>query len=237
MGSVRIKIIVPVSTDKWNKGIRELCEEVKNPDTEIDIVNIKKGPVSIESEYDEALSAPYTIEEAIKAEEEGYQGVIIYCFANPALFAVREVIKIPAVGIGEAAHMMGMIVGERIGIIATIENAVPRNWRRTKLIGSKNKVMAIKALNLPVLEYSNKEKTFLRVKEVAQSLIKDFDVDCIILGCGSILGMKEEIKRSFSIPIIIPGEAAVKLVESMVKMKISHSKKTFQTPPEKEIKK
>jgi len=50
---MRIKVVVPVATDIWNKMIEEAYEKYKDPDTEITIVNIKKGPESIEKIYDE----------------------------------------------------------------------------------------------------------------------------------------------------------------------------------------
>jgi len=63
---MRIKVVVPVSTDIWNDMIREAYEAYKDPDTELDIVNIKKGPESIESIYDEAWAALPTLLEAEK---------------------------------------------------------------------------------------------------------------------------------------------------------------------------
>jgi len=248
---MKIKIIVPVATDKWNKGAIELCREIADCETEISISNIEKGPVSIESVYDETYTSPFVVDAAKKAEKEGYDGIIIYCFSNPALYAVREAIKIPVIGIGEAAHIFGMVVGERIGIISTVENSVPRHWRKAKILGTISKLKAIKPLNLPVLEYNDKEKIMERVKKVATEfndkekimervkkvateLIEKEKVDTIILGCGSMLGIKKELQKTFSVPIIIPGEAAIKLIESMVRMGISHSKITYMYPPKKE---
>jgi len=231
---MKIKIIVPVATDKWNKGALELCRGIAECETEISISNIEKGPVSIESVYDETYANPFVIDAAKKAEKEGYDGIIIYCFSNPALYAVREAIKIPVIGIGEAAHIFGMVVGERIGIISTVENSVPRHWRKARILGTISKLKVIKPLNLPVLEYNDKEKVMKRVKKVATELIEKEKVDTIILGCGSMLGIKKELQEIFSVPVIIPGEAAIKLIESMVRMGISHSKITYMFPPEKE---
>ena len=66
---MRIKVVVPVSTDKWNKIIHDQYESNKDPGTEIDIVNIKKGPESITSLYDGAWAELFAIKEAEKAEK------------------------------------------------------------------------------------------------------------------------------------------------------------------------
>lgn len=232
---MKIKIIVPVATNKWNKGILELCREVADRETEISISNIEKGPVSIECVYDEVYASPFIIEAAKKAEKEGYNGIIIYCFSNPALYAVREALKIPVIGIGEAAQIIGMVVGEKFGIISTIENSIARQWRKAKNLGTISKLRTIKSLDLPVLEYENKKKVMEKVRKVATEMIERDKVDSIILGCGSMLGLKKELQKTFSVPVIIPGEAAIKLIEGMVKMGISHSKITYMFPPEKEF--
>ncbi|MDK2901825.1 MAG: allantoin racemase [Thermosediminibacterales bacterium] len=231
---MKIKIIIPVATDKWNREVLELCKNVASGETEISVTNIKKGPLSIESEYDEAFVNPYVIETAKMAEREGYDGVIIYCFGNPGLYAVREALKIPVIGIGEAAQIFGMVVGERFGIISTVKNSIARHWRKAKVLGTESKLKTIKPLNLPVLEYGDKEKVLKISKEIAMEMIEMDSVDAIILGCGSMLGIKDKLKKLLPVPVIIPGEAAVKLIESLVKIGISHSKVTYMYPPEKE---
>jgi len=114
---MRIKVIVPVSTDLWNKMIKEAYEKYKDPDTEIDIVNIEKGPESIESIYDEAWAALPTLLEAEKAEKEGYDAVIDYCFGDPALEAIKEALSIPVVGINEPSVHLASILGRKFSVI------------------------------------------------------------------------------------------------------------------------
>ena len=52
----RIKVVVPVSSDMWNASVKELMERYKDPDTELQVVNIEKGPESLECTYDEVLA-------------------------------------------------------------------------------------------------------------------------------------------------------------------------------------
>ena len=67
---MRIKVVVPVSTDLWNEMIREQYERYKDPGTEIDIVNIKKGPESITCTYDVVWAELFALREAEKAYME-----------------------------------------------------------------------------------------------------------------------------------------------------------------------
>ncbi|MDW7668971.1 MAG: aspartate/glutamate racemase family protein, partial [Bacillota bacterium] len=181
---MKIKIIVPVATDMWNESAYRICSRVANKDTEITVVNIKKGPISIESEYDEIFSSPQLIIEAINSQDK-YDGIIIYCFSNPGLQAAKEKLSIPVIGIGEAAQIISMSVGERVGIITTIENSVNKQWRKSKILGTSTKIVAIEALNIPVIEYKDERRLFDSIKEKSNNLIKNYKIDTLVLGCGS----------------------------------------------------
>ena len=40
----RIKVVIPVSSDMWNASVKQLMDEYKDEDTQIDVVNTTKGP-------------------------------------------------------------------------------------------------------------------------------------------------------------------------------------------------
>ncbi len=114
---MKIKVIVPVSTDQWNNLIRETYEKYKDPDTEITIVNIERGPESIEQRYDETWASLPTLLEAERAEKEGYDAVIDYCFGDPALESIKEALNILVVGLNEPSIHIASILGRRFSII------------------------------------------------------------------------------------------------------------------------
>ena len=68
----KIKIVVPVATDTWNEPILEDMGRCKATDTELAVVNIEKGPESIECTYDVAWAELFTVQECEKAEAEGW---------------------------------------------------------------------------------------------------------------------------------------------------------------------
>jgi len=230
---MRLKVLIPVATDMWNKEVRALCEEVASPDTSLSVSNITKGPVSMECEYDEAIAAPYVLQELKKAEDEGYDAAVIYCFANPALYAAKELLRIPVVGIGEAAMAVALAIGERIGIIGTVEHGVSRNRRRALTVGVA-KITHVRALSIPVLQLGNKEMVKERAVVIAREMVNEDGVDCIILGCGSILGVSEAIEQELGVPVVVPGKAGIVMAEGLARMGLAQSKRSFLPPPKKE---
>lgn len=231
----RIKVIVAVSTDRWNRPLAEQYERLKGPDTELTIVNLERGPESIEAFYDEAFAEPLVVREVEKAAAEGFHGVIIYCFGNPGLYAAREAVDIPVVGIGEAAIALACLLGHRVSVVTETVHAVPRVWRTIRLMDLVEKVASVRPAGIPVLEMGDRERLRAAILRASETAIEADGADVLVLGCGSMFGVQEEIERRFGVPVVEPGPAALKLLESLLALDLSHSKRAFQSPPAKRI--
>ena len=73
-----------------------------SPGTEISVDCIRKGPDELDCHTDEAFAAPELVKMAIQAEKDGYDAIVIYCFSDVGLEALRENVKIPVIAPGEA---------------------------------------------------------------------------------------------------------------------------------------
>ena len=231
----RIKVIVAVSTDRWNRPLAEQYAQLKDPDTELTIVNLEKGPESIEAFYDEAFAEPFVVREVEKAADEGFHGAIIYCFGNPGLYAAREAVDIPVVGIGEAAINLACILGHRMSVIVELPHAVPRVWRTIRLMGVVEKVASVRSAEVPVLDMGDEERLRVAILRASETTIEADGADVLVLGCGSMFGVREEIESRYGVPVVEPGPAALKLLESLLALRLSHSKRAFRSPPAKRI--
>jgi allantoin racemase len=113
----RIKIIVPVTTSMWNEPTLREMQKYKDSDTSLDVVNLERGSESIEDSYDVPWSANFTLQEVEKTAAEGYDGIIIYCYGDPALQAAKQAVRIPVVGLGEASAIFALLLGHRFGVL------------------------------------------------------------------------------------------------------------------------
>lgn len=60
---MKIKVIIPNSSITFRESQVEQRKKAASPGVLVDIVSLPCGPESIESAYDEALAAPYIINE------------------------------------------------------------------------------------------------------------------------------------------------------------------------------
>ena len=72
-----------------------------SPGVEISVDCIRKGPDELDCHTDEAFAAPELVKMAIQAEKDGYDAIVIYCFSDVGLEALRENVKIPVIAPGE----------------------------------------------------------------------------------------------------------------------------------------
>jgi len=227
---LNIMVIIPVSTDKWDASVEAEYNRIKNPETCIRLIHLDRGPEAIQSEYDEARAAAWTLTEVAHALDEGVHGVIIYCFSDPGLYGAREISTVPIVGIGESSQLIAMSLADRIGILTTLPQSVPRIRRKVQARGFLSRFSSIRALNIPVLEYDQKEKVVQRAFDVVRVMVDCDDVECLILGCGALIGMEKRLEEAFGIPVVEPGAAALKHLEMLCSLTLSQSKRSYMVP-------
>ena len=237
---MKIRVVVPVVNKNLSRSKKNISE-LFDLKSEISVVAIEKGPASIECEFDEALAAPEVIAKIREAEQLGFDAVVVDCFGDPGVKSGREVVSIPVIGPGEASMHLASILGHRFSIVTVLENVVPLFENNCRVYGLETKLASIRFVNIPVLELHDSNVNV--VEKLLIECIKAVDEDgahSIALGCTGMAGLARTVqnelwKRDYKIPVIDPLEAALRLAQILVEMKLSHSKRTYPFPPKKEI--
>ena len=240
---MKIMYIVPGVMAQTNLGIRELERRKRILETHawvgtsVDIIDIDKGPRSIESSYEEYLSVPETVKKAVQAEKDGYDGIILGCFGDPGLEALREMVRVPVVGPGETAMQVASLLGRRFSIVTVLDSVVPSLERLAGRMGLAGKLASVRAINIPVLALQkDKALTTNRMIEESRKAILEERADVIVWGCMSMAFMEvsERMPESLGVPVVNPAIVSLKILEGLVAAGLAHSKKAYPFPPKKE---
>jgi len=229
----KIKVIVPVATAVWNDSIRELYEKYKDDDTIIDIISLKAGAEAVEQTYDDVWAELPTILEVEKTKNQDYDGVIIYCFNDPAVRAAKEALAIPVVGLMEASLNFAMLLGRKFSILTTTKKGIGATEDLLKMYGFYEKCVSIRAVEMDVLELDNTQKLIDMAIKASKVAVFEDNADVLVFGCGSMVGIRERIQDETGVPVIEPGVAALKLCEDLIAVRNSQSKKAFPFPDKK----
>lgn len=235
---MKIMVINPNTSVSMTDHMRRELSPMARPGTELTVTCPDKGPISIESAYDEALAIPPTLELVAKANREGYDAVILACFSDPGLYAAKEISDVLVAGIQEVSLRVATTLGARFTILTLFKERIPHKendvWRNrlTPYLAS------VRELGMSVLETDERpEEAKRRIKEVARTAVEEDGAEVIVLGCAGMVGYAEEAARELGVVVIDPTSVTLKYTEAMVEAGIVHSKRAFYArPPEKLIK-
>ena len=230
---MKILVINPNTSENMTKHIREELGRIKRPDTELTVVCPEKGPETIESAYDEAYAIPPTLDLVEKANQEGYDAIILACFSDPGLEAAKEISNIPVIGIEEATLHMAAMLGAKFSVITPRRERIPSKKAHVHMHGLDYFLASVRSLDLSVAETdADPEKTKRRVLEVAKKAVDEDGTEVIILGCAGMAGYAQEIERKLKVKVLDPTGVALKVAEAIADLRLMHSKiGLFATPP------
>lgn len=234
-----VHLVTPIIT----QGLRSL-DDVKPLERfgiEIRHSILDIGPATIESEYDEALAIPDTINKCVEAERNGAHAIVIDCMGDPGLKPAREVTSVPILGPMETSMHTAAMLGGTYGIVTVVDSVVPMIRNLAKVYGTYEKLGSTRVVNLPVLDIeSDIARTHDLLAQESLTAVKEDGVDVIILGCTGFLGCAEAIKsvldeNGLNVPVIDPIPLTVLQAAAITNAGYSHSKRTYAYPTEKEV--
>jgi len=222
-------VINPVATDVWNEGDGAYLREVAREGTRLAVVNIDRGPLTIESYYDEAHAVPDVLR-IVRENRDSYDGIMINCFADPGLQPARELCDIPVAGPAESAMVIASLLGHNFAVICTQKNVKPMVEMKAAYLGLRKKLASVEHIDLPVSELeTDSEKTVEAIERAICEAEKKAEV--AVLGCTGMLSLYREVVRRAKIPVVEPAAAALKVLETLIDLKVSHSKQGLYLYP------
>lgn len=166
---------------------REFLRARAAPGVEVEVWSLADGPPSIESAWEAALVVPELTQAVRRAEGEGFDAVIVGCFSDPGLDALRELVEIPVVGPGSSAVHLAAQLGTRFSVIAPLGGGEGRLAARLRALGLADKFASVRGIGLSVLDLArDREAVLERVTEVARTAAREDGADVFVLGCMSM---------------------------------------------------
>jgi allantoin racemase len=190
---------------------------------------------------DEALAIPGVLSRVQAAEAEGMDAVVLDCMADPGLDAARELASIPVVGPAQSAIHLAAMLAHRFSVITVLEQGIPSVHRQILRYGLAEKVASVRAINIPVLQMGeDRERVTKAVIEVSVRAVVEDGAHIIVPGCTEMIGMAPVVQqglveRGCQVPIMDAPAVAIKLAEGLVDIGLTHSKRSYPLPPEKQI--
>jgi allantoin racemase len=236
----RLALIGATGIDWWKDPKKKAFVELHTPPgCEIGNFTPRHGTHSVESLTDEAYNAPFILEQIVRANNEGYDVIVVDCACDPVLEAAREVSKVPVVGPRNTAFHLALTLGTRFGVVTvqgeSLKKCIEHGVRKE---GLESFCAGVRYLKMPVLNIAKKpEQAQKEILQESRELIQNHGADVIVLGCTALsheVDLKP-IMDELQVPIIDPWIVAIKTAFMLVESGLTHSKVAYPLPPKKKI--
>ncbi len=232
---MKFKIINPdwgMTEEQMEQRCR-ILEDYTRHRVQLSMECLTQTKVSLDSLVDLVRAGPEILKIAIRAEQEGYDAVILYCFSDPVMEACRQAVSIPVVGAGQAAYLLLPAVAYHGVLLAADQNRIPEKMVSLSRTGlAADRICGyepVHARDLDPIEHRRQLKKELL--KAGRRALEHTDAQALILGCLSFLGLSEELSAELMVPVIDPGPASVCLAETLVCMHLRSSPKAYPPYP------
>ena len=206
-------------TDKIAKAARA----VARPDTEIVAASSQDGPASIQGFLDVATCVPGLLNEVIQHKE--VDAIVIACFDDTGLDAVRSLVSVPVLGIGEAAYHAASMIANKFSVITTLSRSVPGLENNLLRYGLAQKCACVRATEIPVLKLEEGDPATLdKIRLEIHASINEDKAEAIVLGCAGMADLMAQLSEEFGLPVIEGVSAGVTFAEALVNNSLRTSK-------------
>ena len=233
---MRIKYIIPFPFDDQGIANRaaQIPREILGPDTEVECIPVRNSATLVDCYYEDLIFDMYIAEAGLRAEEEGYDAVVMDTVSDSGLWALRSRLSIPVVGPGLVSFAVAIMLGKRFSIITMWDKWAHLYEKNLALYGLEQKCASIRAVNIPpdveALFTGKEDEMFVKLTAEARSAIEDDGADVILLGSTTMHQAGDYMAANLPAPVINPGPVGIKMAETLVQLGLTHSKVAFPSP-------
>jgi allantoin racemase len=225
---------VPVPKEALTSFAAQIPAAATFPGFENVFVAAKAGAGVIDSPYEQALSDTFVLDAGARAEEQGYDGVVVNSMSDSALAALRSRLRIPVVAPSQASMLTACLLGKRFSVITMWPQWHSLYTKAATTEGITHRLASIRDIGVrPDAEQllaGKEDFVFDALLTQCRAAIDEDGADVLILGSTTMHQSHAWLSERLEVPILNPGVIAYKLCETLVLLGQSHSKKAYPSP-------
>jgi allantoin racemase len=167
-----------------------------------------RGPHTIEGPLDAALATAGMLE-LIGAYTEPFDAVVVACFGDPGVDALRLLVRVPVIGIGAASFTHAAFMTSRFAIVTPSVGTPERYAAVTASMGVSQSFLGTYPTDFSVVDFESGDPAVLETLVFhAQQAVKD-GAECLLFGCAGIADQIRDIEERVGVPCIASVAAGV----------------------------
>ncbi len=220
---MKLLVVNPNTTASMTRKIEEAARAAAHSETTIIAANSQEGPASIHGYLDVSTCVPGLLE-VVKAHADA-DAIVVACFDDTGVDAVRCVTSAPVIGVGEAAYHAASMISPKFSVITTLSRSLAGLEANLLRYGLDRRCVRVRASDVPVLKLEeNDPKTIDIIRAEIRAAIEEDRAEAIVLGCAGMTDLMSQLSEEFGLPVVDGVACAVTFAEALVKSRLTTSK-------------
>jgi allantoin racemase len=214
MTAMRLLFLNPNTSAELTELGTKVARRLARPETEIVPATAEFGARYISTRASAAIAAHAALD-AFARHGRQADVVLLACFGDPGLFALRELAGVPVVGMAEASCHLAATLGRKFAIVTGGERWGPMLEEFVAAIGLAAKLASVRTVAPSGAEIAaNPEAALEALCAGCRRAAAEDGAEAIILGGLGLAGLAERIADKVPVPLIDNVAAAVRAAEA-----------------------
>lgn len=208
MDQPTILVINPNTSQEMTAAIDRVAQATVGMQAKAVTVCSQQGPHTIEGPLDATLGAAGMLE-VVGAYTAPFDAVVVACFGDPGVEALRMLVRVPVVGIGAASFTQAAFMSQRFAIVTPSVGTPERYAAVTAAMGLSKQFLGTYQTALSVVDFESGDPAVLEtLVGQAQQAVKE-GAECLLFGCAGIADQILEIEERVGVPCLASVAAGV----------------------------
>lgn len=211
--------------EPYETSLIKHAQKVARPGTTVDVHGVDHMARGlVRSRYLQSLNNLQIMDNAIKAEKEGYDAFALTCMLDPGFFELREMVDIPVVFPLETSCHVACLLAPKFAIIGFNEYAQKQLAESVKSYGLGERLVPSGSFACTIVEvmgaFKDPEPVIRGVREVAKKAAEQ-EADILIpnYGCLNMVLVDHGIMEIEGVPVLDVIGTVIKAAEFLVDLR------------------
>ncbi len=177
------------------------------------------GPRYIASRVGYAIAGHAAVDAL--ANDHGHKdAVVLACFGDPGLAALKEISKVPVVGMADASILQACAIGQRFSIVTGGERWKSMLEEFVASHGLTSRLASVRTVAPTGADIARNPKAAMALlAKGCQACVSEDGADVVILGGAGLAGLAAKLASKVDVPLLDGVACAISMAESLAAQK------------------
>ena len=214
-----ILLINPNSTASITDLVLRTAKGFARPDTKLRALTGAFGPRYVASRAGYAIAGHAALD-AFANDRGPKDAVVLACFGDPGLAALKEVSPVPVVGMADASILQACALGARFSIVTGGERWKSMLEEFVASHGLSARLASVRTVAPTGADIARNPKAALAVlAKGCTACVREDGADVVILGGAGLAGLAAKLAAKVEVPLLDGVACAISMAESLALQK------------------